>query len=45
MPHSSTLQKDLQNLEDAADELLMQDGDDPIPYPFVNKILCNYFIV
>ncbi|KAK3086399.1 hypothetical protein FSP39_017879 [Pinctada imbricata] len=28
--------KELQNLEDAADEMLMQDGDDPIPYPLLS---------
>lgn len=33
----SLLQKELQNLEDAGDELMMLDDDTtPIPYPFSN---------
>ena len=28
-----SLQKDLQNLEDAGDELMLADDDQPIPYP------------
>ncbi|MCG8623026.1 MAG: prefoldin subunit [Proteobacteria bacterium] len=30
------LWKDLQNLEDAGDELMLADDDQPIPYPHIN---------
>ena len=45
------LQKALQNLEDAGDELMLADDDQPIPYPAsthyfntLNFIMCTRFV-
>jgi len=32
------LQKELENLEYAEEELMMLDGDEPIPYPFAMNV-------
>ena len=49
-PHNTSrifsfLQKELQNLEDAGDELMMLDDDTtPIPYPFSNFYIFIFFL-
>lgn len=32
-------QKELQNLEDASDELMLADDDQPVPYPMVHALV------
>lgn len=39
-----SLQKELQNIEDASDELMMADSDHLIPYPLLNYFRASFLM-